>query len=70
MDDGVGEAVFKVSESEMLLENSCSVSAEESRREAVLRVCEYERGEASGAASLAGRNAWRSRHSIVKEISI
>lgn len=53
--DGVRKAVLARSESELLLENACSVFEKESRKATVLKVCEYKKGEVGGADPLAGK---------------
>lgn len=50
--DGVKRSVVEVSESKLLLEDVCLVFEKDSRREAVLRVREYEDGEDGEADSL------------------
>lgn len=50
MEDKAEEGVFQVSEGELLPENVCCLFEEESRREAVLGVCEYD-GEEAGRAN-------------------
>lgn len=53
--DGVEQAAAKVSECEVLLKTVCEVLEEYCRSQAVLKVCENETGEASGADSLSER---------------
>lgn len=51
-ESGSAEGVVEMSKNDLLLQNVCVVSNRESRREAVVGVCESERGEARLADSL------------------
>lgn len=53
MEDGVEDNVAEVSTGELLLEKACWVFEKDGKRDAVLRVCEYESEEAGGADLLA-----------------